>query len=96
MLKLLIRPQALKDLEDIFDYTFEHWSYDQAIKYNSMIDGCLNDISCGIINGKDYNHSATAYKIVKTGKHLIFYRFENKICLIVRILHEKMDIDNAL
>jgi len=32
----------------------------------------------------------------KTGKHIIFYRFQDKTCIVVRILHEKMDFDNNL
>jgi toxin ParE1/3/4 len=95
MLKLVISPQALSDLEDIFDYTVENWSYGQAIKYTSIIDSCFDDLSSGKIEGRDYHHSIEIYKMIKSGKHIIFYRLENEKCIIIRILHEKMDFDSA-
>ncbi|MFM2392122.1 MAG: hypothetical protein RLZZ546_99 [Bacteroidota bacterium] len=95
MLKLVISPQALRDLEGVFDYTLKNWSYDQAVKYTSVLDGCLNDLSFGKIEGRDYLHSVEIYKMIKSGKHIIFYRLENEKCIIIRILHENMDFDSA-
>ena len=96
MHKLSISPKAYMDFENIFAYTIKHWSYDQALKYTAIIDGCINEIASGKIEGKNYLHTSKIYKIVKSGKHLIFYRIEINTCIIVRILHEKMDIDSVL
>ena len=94
MFKLYILPAAQKDLEDIFDYTADFWSFDQAVKYFNLLDGCIMDISQSTIVGKAYQHSNKPYKFVKSGRHLIFYRIDGNSCVIVRILHEKMDIEN--
>jgi toxin ParE1/3/4 len=96
MYKILILPEAYRDIEEIFDYTVENWSYNQAVKYVALIDDCINDIAQEKLIGKNYIHSSKDYKTIKTGRHIIFYRFQDKTCIVVRILHEKMDIDNNL
>ena len=96
MYKILILPEAYRDIEEIFDYTLENWSYNQAVKYVALIDDCINDIAQEKLIGKNYIHSSWDYKTIKTGRHIIFYRFQDKTCIVVRILHEKMDFDNNL
>ena len=96
MYKILILPKAYEDIEEIFDYTLENWSYNQAVKYVALIDDCIRDIAQEKLMGKNYLHSIINYKTIKTGKHIIFYRFQDKTCIVVRILHEKMDLDNNL
>lgn len=96
MYKILILPEAYRDIEEIFDYTLENWSYNQAVKYVAHIDDCISNIAQEKLIGKNYIHSNKDYKTFKTGKHIIFYRFQDKNCIIVRILHEKMDLDNNL
>ena len=96
MYKILILPEAYRDIEEIFDYTLENWSYNQAVKYVALIDDCINDIAQEKLIGKNYIHSSCDYKTIKTGRHIIFYSFQDKSCIVVRILHEKMDFDNNL
>ncbi len=93
---LIITPKAYKDLEDIFDYTCEHWSYQQAIKYASLLDSCFEDLALNLIVGREYPYSNKKYLYIKSGKHLIFYRYTENECIVVRILHEKIDLDNYL
>lgn len=96
MYKPFFLPLAEKDLGEIFEYTIEEWSYQQAIKYTSLINDCINDICKEKIIGRNYTHTSKPYKCAKVGKHLIFFRIENDVCFIVRILHENMDIEEVL
>ena len=75
MYKILILPEAYRDIEEIFDYTLENWSYNQAVKYVAHIDDCISNIAQEKLIGKNYIHSNKDYKTFKTGKHIIFYRF---------------------
>jgi len=46
--------------------------------------------------GKEYPHAEMSYQKLHVKRHLIFYRIENKTCIIIRILHDRMDIKQHL
>jgi toxin ParE1/3/4 len=48
--------------------------------------------------GKDYSHVRKNYHCSKVKSHLIFYRVaeKEKVVEIIRVLHERMDIENRL
>lgn len=93
-----ISKEAEIDLEKIWLYTFEEWSLEQADYYMDLI---LDEIEYLVINsksGKDYNEIRKGYFRSRVKSHFIFYRInlkEERI-EIIRILHEKMDIENQL
>lgn len=88
MLKLLLAPQAIKDLEDIFEYTAEKWTISQAEIYQDLLMASMNKILSSPSIGTGYN-----YNKLKSGKHLLFYRILDEYCIVVRVLHERMDWD---
>jgi toxin ParE1/3/4 len=44
MAKVILRQEAIKDLNEIWDYTFEHWSEKQADKYYSQLKYACKEI----------------------------------------------------
>ena len=44
MAKVILRQEAIDDLNDIWDYTFEQWSENQADKYYGTIKLACNRI----------------------------------------------------
>jgi toxin ParE1/3/4 len=46
--------------------------------------------------GKSMTHIRKGYRASKVKSHLIFYRMEKNTIEIIRILHERMDIDGRL
>lgn len=92
-----IRDKAVSDLEDIWLYTFENWSLEQADRYYNLIISEIEFISDNFYAGKSIEHIKAGYRASKVKSHLIFYRLNSeKIVEIVRILHERMDIENRL
>ncbi len=48
-------------------------------------------------HGKDMDHIKIGYRSVKAKSHLIFYKkADDGVTMIIRILHQMMDIDNRL
>lgn len=92
----IISKQAIVDLEEIWFYTVEKWSIEQADRYHSLIFDEVNFICRNIDAGKPMNHIRKGYRVSKVKSHLIFYRVVNDVVEIIRILHERMDIDNRL
>ncbi len=97
MAKVILRQQAIDDLNDIWDYTFEKWSEKQADRYYATIKHACNRIGENLDVGKKYDGISKNLLGLKSGKHIIFYQpiSEDKI-QVIRILHERMDLKNRL
>ncbi len=95
-LPYLISNKAIADLEEIWIYTVETWSLAQADRYYSLIFDEINHICEQPTTGKSMDHIRKGYRASKVKSHLIFYRIVNDAIEIIRILHEKMDIDTRL
>ena len=95
-LPYIISKKAVSDLEDIWLYTVEKWSIEQADRYYSLLFDEINFICKNVDSGKSMDHVRKGYRASKVKSHLIFYRVTNDIIEIIRILHERMDIDNRL
>ena len=95
-LPYVISKKAVADLEEIWLYTVEKWSIEQADRYYSLIFDEIDFICKNTSTGKSMDHVRKGYRASKVKSHLIFYRVTNDIVEIIRILHERMDIDNRL
>mgnify|MGYP006137228981 FL=1 len=86
---------AVKDLSDIWNYTFDTWFESQADKYYKLLLNACSTIAKKPKIGKEYPEIYTDLKGKLTSKHIIFYRvLEDKSIEITRILHERMDLKN--
>ena len=88
---------ALQDLKSIWIYTNQKWSHTQADRYYKLIIEEIEYLSLNENAGKSMEHLKPGYKMAKVKSHLIFYRTsENKVIEIIRILHQRMNIDERL
>ncbi len=93
----VISKKALSDLEEIWLYTFETWSIEQADRYYNLVIDEIENICKSINGGKSMEHIRKGYRASKVKSHLIFYRISNEeLVEVIRILHEQMDIENRL
>lgn len=86
---------AESDLENIWLYTFEEWSLEQADYYYDLIMDEIEYIAENPKTGKDFNELRKGYFRSRVKSHFIFYKInlkEEKV-EIIRILHQQMDID---
>jgi toxin ParE1/3/4 len=92
-----ISSQALIDLEQIWLYTFKNWSIEQADRYYNLLINEMEYVSQNQDSGKSMNHIKNGYRVSKVKSHLIFYKTSSESEIeIIRILHERMDIENRL
>lgn len=97
MAKFKFTNNAVKDLSDIWTYTFDTWSESQADKYYRLIINACSAISRKPQIGKVYPEIYPDLKGKIISKHIIFYRvLEDQSIEITRILHERMDFKNKL
>lgn len=91
-----IANQAVLDLEEIWFYTAQNWSVEQADRYYSLIFDEIEYICNHQKGRKAANHIKKGYFTAKVKSHLIFFKLNNELVEIIRILHERMDIEDRL
>ena len=97
MAKVILRKEAINDLNNIWNYTFEQWSENQADKYYALLKFSCKEIGENPELGRDYSGIRENLLGLKTGKHIIFYHLTSADEIeIIRILHERMDLKNRL
>ena len=95
MAKLKFTNNAVKDLSDIWIYTVETWTENQADKYYKLIISACSTIAKKPQIGKFYPEIYPDLQRRLTSKHIIFYRvLKDQSIEITRILHERMDLKN--
>jgi toxin ParE1/3/4 len=95
-LPFVISKKAVNDLEEIWLYTADKWSIEQADRYYNLIFDEINYICRNMNAGKSMEHVRKGYRAAKVKSHLIFYRVINNTIEVIRILHERMDIEIRL
>lgn len=89
--------KAVEDLNDIWEYTIEKWSEEQADKYYNLLLKRFQEIADNSKLGKNYQGIKKELFGLKTNRHIIFYRKSiDKPLEITRILHERMDLKNRI
>ena len=89
--------KAYEDLKGIAVYTQENWGKSRRIIYLKMMDDAFRELSDNPGQGRKIDDIRKGYYKYRIGKHIFFYRLvsENDI-EIVRILHQRMDIESHL
>lgn len=84
------------DLEEIWFFTARSWSVEQADRYYSLLLEEIVYISKHSSAGKPVDHIREGYRVTKVKSHLIFYKINEGVVEVIRILHERMDIESRL
>jgi toxin ParE1/3/4 len=97
MVKFYLTNKAVEDINDIWNYTVETWSENQAEIYYALIIDSFQLLANKPSQGKSYEVVERNVLGFKTGQHVIFYRtITEKEIEIVRILHGMMDMKSHL
>ncbi len=98
MRKLKLSNAADKDLKQIWHYTLEEWSREQADKYVSrLLTACTEIAQSPEHSGQPFDYVRAGYRKYSCGKHVIFYQIQgDDTVLVVRILHQRMDYERHL
>ena len=94
MAKVRYSNKAVEDLTSIWEYTFSEWSESQADEYYEMlISACNRLLYPYIISNRSYDEITNGLLGIKAGHHVILYMImDNEDVMVIRILHEMMDI----
>jgi toxin ParE1/3/4 len=85
--------KAVADLSEIWNYTYDTWSEQQADNYYKLIIQACSIVAKNPKLGKYYHEIYPNLLGKKASKHIIFYLAqEDKSIEVVRVLHESMDL----
>lgn len=97
MAKFILTYSALKDLNEIWNYTCDNWSEQQADLYYTLIITTCQKLAENPILGKKYEKVNRELFSYKAGEHLIFFRIINQTEIeVIRFLHSKMYLRSHL
>jgi toxin ParE1/3/4 len=84
-----ISKEAKNDIEKIWLYTFENWSFEQAERYFDLIMDEVEYIAGNPNSGEDFSNIRKGYFRTQVKSHFIFYKVREKQneVEIIRILH---------
>lgn len=97
MVRYKLTNEAIKDLEEIWSYTKQKWSIEQADRYYNLLIDEIEYVSINPLSGRSIDYIKEGYKTTKVKSHVVFYmQQEKEMILIVRILHQSMDIEKRM
>lgn len=90
MRKLIYTPAAAQDLDDIFEYTFMNWGFEQAQRYfESLIKACESLVD-NPEKALRVDEIRLGYKRWVVGSHAIYFTATTSQLKVIRILGEAM------
>jgi toxin ParE1/3/4 len=95
MVAYRLTPLAEDDLDGIWSYTLLEWSYEQAENYYDDIIDAIEKLAAGERQGRAVS-IRDGYQKYIIGKHLVFFRQSDSGIDVIRILHQRMDVDRHL
>lgn len=88
--------RAAEDIEAIWLHTYKYWSSEQADRYVQVIVEELKFLCSHPFSGKDISDVREGYRSSKVKSHLIFYKVNNGVIEIIRVLHQRMDTERRI
>ena len=82
---------ASEDLIDIWLYTQESWSEEQADAYQRKLHACCQRLAEGTPPGKSVD-APRGIKVLHCQHHYLFFQREEETVIALAVLHERMDL----
>lgn len=87
-----LTPRALRDLDDIADFTIKKWGVDQLETYLRQLTDRFEWLSENPLLGRIRDDIHPDYRSFPEGSHIIFYIIQGKNIDIIGIPHKLMDV----
>jgi len=91
-MKLALRPRAVRDLEDIFNYSADLWGTQRAVLYLRGLQAGMERLLQFPELGRVIDDVKPGARLLPAQSHLILYRIGSGKIDVIRILHRRMDV----
>jgi toxin ParE1/3/4 len=96
MKRLEFTPRARRDIEEIWDYSFNHFGAEHAEAYIRDLQRAAQAIAQDPRRGRACDDIRAGYRKFLVGSHVLFFRVTEERVIVVRILHQRMDFERHL
>lgn len=96
MRRVILVPQARRDLGGIWDFSAETWGTAQADRYVARLVSQMDQSARRRSIGRPCDDLYPGLRRTKSGSHYIFFLATDDGIQVVRILHEQMDVEQHL
>lgn len=94
MSRFSLTKQAIEDLREIGRYTQKRWGREQRRHYLALLDRCFHTLAENPNQGQRCDEIRSGYRKFPSGQHIVFYCEQNTGGIeIIRVLHERMDLE---
>jgi toxin ParE1/3/4 len=90
-----LSPPAEADLEGIWLYTFKYWSLEQADSYHHNFVEAFEGLAAGTKQGRPVDILPN-FKKYLCGSQVIYFLEYSKHLDVIRILHQRQDVERYL
>ncbi|MGQ0741341.1 MAG: type II toxin-antitoxin system RelE/ParE family toxin [Alphaproteobacteria bacterium] len=91
-MRLVISGAARDDLKSIARYSKREWGAARQKRYMAAIRDRFIELLRHPEMGTRRRDLGTAYRNLAVGRHVIFYRIAGNQIIVVRVLHQRMDV----
>jgi toxin ParE1/3/4 len=95
-MRFIISPRARADIDDIWNYTVGQWGERQAEIYLRLLEAAVDAVVSDPKVGPACDDVRPGYRKYRVGSHVLFYRATANTVVVVRILHQRMDVERHL
>jgi toxin ParE1/3/4 len=88
--------KSLEDLKSIARFTLKSWGREQRYIYLSKLDESYHLLADQPHLGSARDDIRKGYRVYHVRRHLIFHRQKSTGIEIIRILHDRMDVETHL
>ena len=96
MPKVILSSLAEADLLEIWHATFRQWGREQADAYLVAMSAAIEKLAEFPQAGASCDWVRAGYRRSVVRHHLVFYKVSDAEVIIIRVLHERMNIDGIL
>ncbi|MBN8440945.1 MAG: type II toxin-antitoxin system RelE/ParE family toxin [Thauera sp.] len=96
MAEFQLSPAAVLDLEDIWRYTARRWSAAQAERYLDLLDAAFEQLAREPLSAPACEHIRKGYRRWRVERHWVYFRIDQGVTVVMRVLHERMDTGRHL
>ena len=96
MTRLEFTPRARRDLDEIWEYSFEQFGLEKADAYLRGIQRAAATVTEDPRRGLGCDEIRPGYRRFAVGSLVLFFRASATRVIIVRILHARMNFDRHL
>ncbi len=89
-----VSPLARRDLKEAWIYSKGRWGRSRADRYIGDLAAVMSRIADNPLLGQDCDDVRPGYRRHPAGSHMVFYELRDNMLVIIRVLHQQMNVED--